>query len=262
MPNVLNVAFDTAQQQLVAMRFNVDKREEYSETTQVGSVTRTDPQAERQAARGLHNPRLRLEGPAPRDVPAVEDKNFEIAKALLEEAGFTFGEHRLEFHETIVKNNVIRREPAGEQLPGGSPIVLVVSDGPEPRKISDRAGKTFEEVKTALESAGLKAKKADGYSDTIAVGKVITTSPGPGETAERGSTVSVFVSVGPQTVTVPDLTGKTISDARKSLQAVGLQIGAIYPAGNNDNRRVISQDPPGGTKAQRGSAVDVFVRRN
>ncbi len=261
-PNVLNVAFDTAQQQLVAMRFNVDKREEYSETTQVGSVTRTDPKPNDKLREDSTIHVYVSKGHAPRDVPAVEDKNFEIAKALLEEAGFTFGEHRLEFHETIVKNNVIRREPAGEQLPGGSPIVLVVSDGPEPRKISDWAGKTFEEVKTALESAGLKAKKADGYSDTIAVGKVITTSPGPGETAERGSTVSVFVSVGPQTVTVPDLTGKTISDARKSLQAVGLQIGAIYPAGNNDNRRVISQDPPGGTKAQRGSAVDVFVRRN
>jgi serine/threonine-protein kinase len=262
-PNVQEIPFGEAQQQLVGLRFNIDKRDEYSETIALGSVTRTDPKP---------NDKLREDstihvwvskGREPAPVPDVVNQPLEQAKVLLTDGGFTVDANvKRVFDEAAGKDVVLAREPAGDELPRGTVIVLTVSDGPQPRSISNWTGKSFEEAKKGIEDAGLKVKRVEGYSDTIGPGLVISTAPGPGQTAPKGSTVTVTVSAGPLTVTVPDLTGKTIAAARQALQTVGLHVGTVYGQGNGDNRHVISQDPPGGSKAQRGNAVDVFVRKN
>jgi beta-lactam-binding protein with PASTA domain len=133
----------------------------------------------------------------------------------------------------------------------------VVSAGPAPRKISNHEGKTYEEVKAALEEAGLNAKKAEGYSDTVAVGRVITTDPGPGQTAPRGSTVTVIVSVGPQTVTVPNVVGMNASQGIKAIRDAGLTVGQV--SGPRKKQQILFQDPSGNQKVARGTPVNLYV---
>jgi eukaryotic-like serine/threonine-protein kinase len=255
-PNVQNISFNEAQPQLSTLNFKIDRRDEYHETTAIGAVIRTEPKggAELREDSTIHV--YVSKGRAPRDVPEVEGDEFDIAKGKLLGAGFKV-DAGLEFSETVEKDHVIRREPGTEKVAGGATIVLVVSDGPEPRKISDWAGKTFDEAKAALEAAGLKAKKADGYSDTIEVGKVINTNPAAGETAPRGSTVTVFVSVGPQTVTVPNVVGMNATQGMKVLRDAGLTIGQI--SGPRRKQQILFQDPGGNTKAARGTPVNLYI---
>jgi serine/threonine-protein kinase len=219
-------------------------------------VIKTDPKASAKLREDSTIHVFVSKGRPPRAVPEVVGDLLATADAKLRGAGFVPA-GALEFSETVEKDHVIRREPADEEVTGGATITLVVSAGPEPRKISNWQGKTFEEAKAALEELGLKAKKADGFSDTVAVGQVITTDPGPGQTAPRGSTVTVFVSVGPETVTVPSVVGMNASQGMKVLRDAGLTIGQI--SGPRKKQQILFQDPSGNSKAARGTPVNLYV---
>ncbi|MFN2526339.1 MAG: Stk1 family PASTA domain-containing Ser/Thr kinase [Actinomycetota bacterium] len=52
---------------------------------------------------------------------------------------------------------------------------------------------------------------------------VFDQDPQPGELAEEGSTVTIFVSTGPEDVEVPDVVGLTLEEARAELRDVGLK---------------------------------------
>jgi serine/threonine-protein kinase len=87
----------------------------------------------------------------------------------------------------------------------------------------------------------------------------VRTDPGAGQTAQKGSTVTIFVSVGPQTVAVPNLSGKSVDDARATLEAAGLKLGAVFgPQGKN--RKVFFQNPGAGANVNRGTAVSVYTQ--
>ena len=47
-------------------------------------------------------------------------------------------------------------------------------------------------------------------SDTVKKGDVIETRPGEGTPVERGSTVTLYISPGPEKVAVPDVVGKHV----------------------------------------------------
>ncbi len=84
-------------------------------------------------------------------------------------------------------------------------------------------------------------------------------TPGPG-TVHRGDTVSLVVSKGPPLVTVPDVTGKSVAQARKILKDAGFQVQVthVFPWVIGGN--VVAQSPNGTSKAPLGSTVTIAIR--
>jgi serine/threonine-protein kinase len=245
------------------LKYEVDQRSDWSETIPKDSVIRTDPASGKRRREGSLIHLYVSKGREPRRLPEVVGDSFEIAKTKLEDmhAGYVI-QARREFSETVGKDRVIKREPADQKLPGGSTITLVVSDGPPPRPITDWTNKPFKDAQDAITKAGLHVQRIDGYSDTIAIGNVISTSPGPNQTAPYGSTVKVTVCVGKTTVAVPDLNGKTIAQARTLLQSNGLAVGQVFGPNGDDGRHVFASNPPANSMVQRGTPVDLYVRKN
>ncbi len=66
---------------------------------------------------------------------------------------------------------------------------------------------------------------------------------------------------GPETVAVPDLKSKTVTEATSSLSAVGLILGQEIPQADNDIPKgtIIGQDPAAGELLEVGQAVNVIV---
>ena len=256
LPNLEKASLADARGQLDTLHYKFDTRHEYSESVPKDAVTRTDPKAgtKRREESTIHI--YVSDGPEPRSVPNVVGETYEIAKATLEGANFVVTP-KLEFSETVEKGKVIRRDPADDKLPGKSTITLVVSDGPQPRDINNWVGKPAADAKKGIEAAGLKYKEADGYSDTIAVGSVISTDPAAGAKVPKGSTVTVTVCRGPLTVTVPNVVGMNATQGINTLKAAGFTIGQI--AGPRKKQQILFQDPGGNTKAPRGSAVNLYV---
>jgi len=73
----------------------------------------------------------------------------------------------------------------------------------------------------ALKAKGLEVTSSTAPSTAGEKGKVIKTTPAGGAEVKKGSTVTVVVGAGPNTLSVPDVVGQTVSDAKTAIQDAG-----------------------------------------
>jgi serine/threonine-protein kinase len=89
---------------------------------------------------------------------------------------------------------------------------------------------------------------------------VISTDPAAGIEVQHGSPVTVYVSSGPEEVSVPEVTGESQADATATLAAAGLKETVVKrevsePAAGT----VISQTPTAGTQLKVNGQVTIVV---
>ena len=172
--------------------------------------------------------------------------------------GFTVGPPTHKFDETVKKDAVISLAPGTPaQLPKRSAVSVVVSDGPATGRAGHSRGATFDQMATALAAVQLKAVQSQGFSDTIPVGQVITTTPLSGQPAPRGSNVTVVVSKGPQLIPIPNVVGMTGIDTINALKAAGFVIGSVE---GDPTKKVLATDPPSGELHAKGTPVRIIIR--
>lgn len=122
-------------------------------------------------------------------------------------------------------------------------------------------GMSVEDAEALLAEEGLSTGSFwEEYSDSLPSGLIIRTRPPEGDTVERGTAVDLVVSRGPEPVSLPDLRGKSESEAVALLQGLGLQpnVRRSYdesvPAG-----LVCASDPVPGSNLGKGAAVTLTV---
>ena len=182
------------------------------------------------------------------------------AELRITEAGLTVGEPERVNSEDVPTEHVIglvEGTPATAET--GTAVSLVVSSGPVPRLVpAIAAGSDPAAACPAVEAVQLVCEQVLEFSDVVPNGQVIRVEPAAGSEVQRGSTVRVVVSQGPDLVTVPEITGQTVAEARATLEANGLGI-EVLPA--DAEGRVITSDPSPGVQVPRGTTVSVFARR-
>ncbi|SDY36637.1 PASTA domain, binds beta-lactams, partial [Allochromatium warmingii] len=117
-------------------------------------------------------------------------------------------------------------------------------------------------AESLLTSAGLIiGTVSEEYSATVPAGQIIRQSPTASSVLQAGSAVAIWVSQGLAPISVPDLSGQTLSGAESLLTSAGLIIGTVseeysatVPAG-----QVIRQSPTASSVLQAGSAVAIWV---
>ena len=90
---------------------------------------------------------------------------------------------------------------------------------------------------------------------------MIGTDPPAGTTHELPATVSITLSQGPATVQIPDLNGRTLADARSTLEQLGLKLGGITRDTSSFQleNTVLGQAPAAGATVSAGAAVNLRV---
>ncbi len=144
------------------------------------------------------------------------------------------------------------------------PGMLGANDAPKPQQVSvpDLSNKTVADATAALKSAGLTlGTREDKADDTVAQGEVISQDPASGSQVDAGSAVAIVVSTGPESVTVPDLVGKTRTQAKAALEAVGLQLGDETEVESTDQAKghIVSSNPAPGDSVAKDSSVAIEV---
>jgi len=142
------------------------------------------------------------------------------------------------------------------------PSTVLVTAQAKLTTVPDVGGKTQSEAQTALTAVNLvMGTVSQQASDTVKSGLVISQTPVSGTQVEEGSSVALVISKGPATVNVPDVTGKTQSEAETALKNVGLVLGTVTTGYSNTVSKdlVISQDPAASTTVSSGSAVAVAI---
>jgi eukaryotic-like serine/threonine-protein kinase len=196
-----------------------------------------------------------------RAVPRVVGADVGTAVTTIRNAGFRpVVEH---VQNRAPKDTVIAQDPeATTQLEEGEDVALTVSDGPGLAGVPNVDGLTRREARERLVEAGFKVRERREPSDEVERGHVIETVPDVGAQVEVGSTVTMVVSSGPEQVTVPDVVGSTLDDARAELERAGLAVDvAREETGEAEPDTVLSQDPAAATEVEKGSTVTLTVAR-
>ena len=248
-----------ARAELESKGFNVVDDGVYSETIDIDTVISQDPVAGTSLAEGKTITLTVSLGPPPVPVPTdLPGKTIDQASAALTASSLKLGVVTDAFDETVAKGIVLSlADGITPEMPKGSAIGLVVSAGPKPRTIPEIAGKPIAEVTPQLDALGLKVTRVDEFSDRVAENIVISSSPAAGQTAAKGSTVTVTVSKGKKPVTIPaSIVGKSIADASAQLTALGLTVSGVA---GNPTKTVTGSTPAVGTQVKAGSAVTLVT---
>ena len=189
-------------------------------------------------------------------VPSLNTMTQEQASAAIVDAKFVVGTVTPKNDETIAAGVVVDWSPKGVVLEHGKPIDLVVSSGPAPRAVPQLVGKTVEEATAALTPLNLTLAPdpAQVFSDTVGAGLILSADPAENAIVAKGAVIRVVVSKGQDLVTVPDLGGKSYSQAIKAITEAGLSLGEGRGALGGV---VIDQSLTPNTAVKRGTAINV-----
>ncbi|MCI1634881.1 Stk1 family PASTA domain-containing Ser/Thr kinase [Bifidobacterium sp.] len=113
-----------------------------------------------------------------------------------------------------------------------------------------------------IESAGLVFQEKQDTNSTEPQGTFTKQSPKAGNQVEKGSTVTVWFSAGPQSVKVPDVTGKSQDEARQELESEGFTVGStasVEDSGTVEKDHVTRTDPAAGQSLAKGSSVLLYI---
>jgi eukaryotic-like serine/threonine-protein kinase len=234
---------------------------EFNDTTEEGKVFDQDPESGERIERGNIVTIHVSQGKRKVDVPSVTGLNVAEAVARLKDAGLE--PNPVPVFSDKPEGTVIAQDPGeGKRVVEGTSIRINVSQGARPIAVPDVVGRSFESAKSALEGEGFVVKRTDQNSN-IDPNTVIETKPPSGTELQRGATVTVIVSKGPQDVAVPNVEGFAEEDARQELEDAGFTVSVSdEPTDDPANDGfVLAQDPPGGNRAQKGSTVVLFVGR-
>ena len=121
-------------------------------------------------------------------------------------------------------------------------------------------GQTQKKADQAIVSAGLVPVNKLAASTSVPKGIVISTSPDNGSLVKKNARVTVNVSSGPPTASVPPVVGQTQAAATASLQQAGFKvIPQTAPKSTAPVGQVIRQQPKAGTTLPKGSTVTIVV---
>ena len=147
--------------------------------------------------------------------------------------------------------------PNPSKAPYGSTITLVPSLGHTPATVPNIPQTyTFDQAQAALQAVGLTATQNNQSSTTVSSGDVISTNPASGAQAPYGSSVTVNVSTGPPTTTVPNVIQDTVSQATSALQQDGLSVSGVSGSPNNN---VVGTQPSVGSTVPTGSSIQLYT---
>ena len=198
-------------------------------------------------------------------VPNVVGKTEEEAKKELNGMGLGFRVAERKESNKYEEGTVSEQKTeAGKKVDKNTTIVVVVSSGLVGTKIEvpDVKGHNESEAHSMLTQAGFKKISSEFvYSDTVAEGDVVETTPAAHAQATEDTQIIMKVSKGAEKKTVPNVIGQADADAQNAIIAAGLNVGTVTYDWNDSvpEGLVVSQSVDGGKKVAAGTSVGLVV---
>ncbi|MCX7971113.1 MAG: Stk1 family PASTA domain-containing Ser/Thr kinase [Negativicutes bacterium] len=196
-------------------------------------------------------------------VPDVVGKDATTAIAMLqsEKLNASISE---QVNDKVKPGFVISQDPpAGSRVKEQRRITLYISKGAEATYVPDLRGLGKDEAVNMLTQAGLLlGRVSERESAGDKPGTVIDQSLRANSQTTKGTTVDIVISAASR-MSVPDLRGLTVGDARQKLEGMKLKLGNVdeVPADSYPVGTVVTQKPLAGGEIPVGGTVDVAIAR-
>ena len=197
-------------------------------------------------------------------VPNLLGMTEDEAKAALKKKNLGYSIAGREESDKYAAGEIMEQsEKANSKVEKNTEIKVVISTGKAKKTVSvpDVKGMSEDDAQKTLENLNLVVEAQAQNNDTVASGKVISTDPAAGTQLTEGSKVTMYVSLGIESVEVPSITGMSSEEAQSAIQNVGLQASVTEDYSDTvASGMVISQDPASG-KVKKGSTVNIVVSK-
>jgi eukaryotic-like serine/threonine-protein kinase len=204
---------------------------------------------------------LLLGGGGTQRVPNVIGADQASAEARLRQDGFSTDAVRKTSEQP--DGEVIGSDPSpGEEAEQGSTVVLTVSGGPGTASVPAVEDLTRRRARSRLRDAGFEIEERRESSDEVAEGRAIRTSPPEGSQQEKGTTITLLLSTGPEQVEVPGVEGDSFDEAKSTLESAGFAVKRNDQVTDDEEPgTVLKQTPASGQSVDKGSTVTLAVAR-
>jgi serine/threonine-protein kinase len=239
------------------LRGKVDKVP--SATVAAGFVFRQDPDPGSRVNKGSQVTLVVSAGKPKTAVPDIVGKTEADAVAALKDAHLEY--KPLQVPSDTPSGQVLAQDPKpGVNVDQGTIVHFTVSKGPTPVNVPSVVGLNVQSANSTLQGSGFKVGSvpidSNQPKDTV-----VKQDPPGGGTAAKGTTVTIWVSNGPKTSTVPDVMSQDVQSASQNLHAAGFNVRVTRQPDSDPTHDgiVLSQDPPGQSEAKPGSIVTIVV---
>ncbi|MET3575246.1 Stk1 family PASTA domain-containing Ser/Thr kinase [Bhargavaea ullalensis] len=200
-PDVAGKPLEEAVSLIQDAGFEIGKQtEENSPDVEKGAVIRTSPAAGKTRDLGTGIDLVVSAGEKPVKLTDFTGRDLDSISDILDEFGFKNVRTENEFSDEP-EGTIIRQDPKAEEeiIPSETELVLTLSSGIEKIKTKDLSGFDEAELNEYARTSGFNIRiTAERPSDSVEAGKVISQEPAAGTELERGETIQVVLSKGPE----------------------------------------------------------------
>ncbi|MGX8793357.1 Stk1 family PASTA domain-containing Ser/Thr kinase [Oceanobacillus sp. M60] len=196
----VNEPADEAREALESQNLLVEIEEVNSEEIEAGYVERTNPVAGRTIKEGAAITLFVSQGPEQVEFGDFVGEDFEEVEAQLNQEGFEditpFERNSDQPVGEIISQ--VQPDPESSVVPADTKVIFEVSAGPEMVSLNNLTGMSEEEAQAYVDRNELVMNKHEEHSDDVEERLVVRQSPESGTDIEKGSTVDVYFSLGPE----------------------------------------------------------------
>ncbi len=165
------------------------------------------------------------------------------------------------FNAGVPADQVIDVVPAsGASVRQNDLVTVRISKGAQPIVVPNLVSLTVDEARQKLARLNLTLTIAEKTeNDTIPADVIASQDPEPSATVAPNATVSVIVSTGASSTTVPNVVGLDAAAAQAALTGAGFEVAVSYTVdAANPTGKISLQKPEADAKAKKHSKVTIF----
>ena len=196
------------------------------------------------------------------EVPACVGLELTAAQKAVQKASLSSSETYIN-HPTIPQGTVVMQAPGeGTVLRKDDTVVLTISAGPASVEVPKLVGMTTSDAISLAQKHGLNATVVERVpSAEVQSDFVMAQTPKNGESIKAGDTIQLKVSGG--LAFVPEMTGKTFTEARRQLAQAGLTLSdniTFVPTEDELKHNLVEgQSETAGTPVTQGTEIILRV---
>lgn len=199
------------------------------------------------------------------EVPnVIGEREIEAERKLLS-ANLTVVYDEAEYDNEMEAGLILRQTPtAGTKVKEGREITLVVSLGESLIEVPQITGMNKNEAEATLNNKKLiLGQETTNYSPDVPEGDIIIQIPRQGEMVSAGTKIDYTISLGPtpKMVTIPDLSKKTLDEAKAELRNAGLVLGTVKKEESytHETGTIIRQSLAADGQTMQDTVIDLVV---
>ena len=193
----------------------------------------------------------------------VRGMTYDDAKDALNKVGLGIFKNGTQSSDDYAEGEIVSQNvEKGEKVDKNTTVKVVISSGKGSVPVPDVSGKSSDDATSKLEAEGFKVSTDYKYSDTVAQGKVVETAPSAGTSAQKGETVTIYLSRGPEGTEMPNLIGQTEEQAKSTLNSMGCSVNVNTEYNTTQEAgKVVGQSIDPGVRVTSGTTVTIAISK-